>query len=59
MAICLDVQHLYFLIYLYSSFFFRLQSQQTDKQDLSDIHKPEKLRYEDLEEHISTLEGKF
>ncbi|XP_039570185.1 oral-facial-digital syndrome 1 protein isoform X3 [Passer montanus] len=35
----------------------RLQSQQTDKQDLSDIHKPEKLRYEDLEEHVSTLEG--
>ncbi|XP_064263725.1 centriole and centriolar satellite protein OFD1 isoform X2 [Passer domesticus] len=34
----------------------RLQSQQTDKQDLSEIHKPEKLRYEDLEEHISTLE---
>ncbi|NXA89012.1 OFD1 protein, partial [Melanocharis versteri] len=34
----------------------RLQSQQTDKQDLSDIHKPEKLRYEDLEEHIYTLE---
>ncbi|NXE62311.1 OFD1 protein, partial [Calcarius ornatus] len=34
----------------------RLQSQQTDKQDLSDVHKPEKLRYEDLEEHISTLE---
>ncbi|XP_030920714.1 oral-facial-digital syndrome 1 protein isoform X2 [Geospiza fortis] len=34
----------------------RFQSQQTDKQDLSDIHKPEKLRYEDLEEHISTLE---
>ncbi|NXL20109.1 OFD1 protein, partial [Setophaga kirtlandii] len=34
----------------------RLQSQQTDKQYLSDIHKPEKLRYEDLEEHISTLE---
>ncbi|NXT61968.1 OFD1 protein, partial [Chaetops frenatus] len=34
----------------------RLQSQQTDKQDLSDIHKPEKLRYEDLEEHIHTLE---
>ncbi|NXF16611.1 OFD1 protein, partial [Rhodinocichla rosea] len=34
----------------------RLQSQQTDKQDLSDIHKPEKLKYEDLEEHISTLE---
>ncbi|CAN8196695.1 unnamed protein product [Coccothraustes coccothraustes] len=33
----------------------RLQSQQTDKQDLSDIPKPEKLRYEDLEEHISTL----
>ncbi|NWT97604.1 OFD1 protein, partial [Urocynchramus pylzowi] len=34
----------------------RLQSQQTDKQDLSDVHKPEKLRYEDLEEHIYTLE---
>ncbi|NXO84130.1 OFD1 protein, partial [Sitta europaea] len=34
----------------------RLQSQQADKQDLSDIHKPEKLRYEDLEEHICTLE---
>ncbi|NWY25965.1 OFD1 protein, partial [Pheucticus melanocephalus] len=34
----------------------RLQSQQTDKQDLSDIHKPEKLTYEDLEEHISTPE---
>ncbi|XP_030136805.4 centriole and centriolar satellite protein OFD1 isoform X3 [Taeniopygia guttata] len=34
----------------------RFQSQQTDKQDLSDIHKPEKLRYEDLEEHIYTLE---
>ncbi|RLW07915.1 hypothetical protein DV515_00003672 [Chloebia gouldiae] len=34
----------------------RLQSQQTDKQDLSEIHKPEKLRYEDLEEHIYTLE---
>ncbi|NWW80237.1 OFD1 protein, partial [Climacteris rufus] len=34
----------------------RLQSQQTDKQDFSDIHKPEKLRYEDLEEHIYTLE---
>ncbi|NXT06247.1 OFD1 protein, partial [Prunella fulvescens] len=34
----------------------RLQSQQTDKQDLSDIHKPEKLRYEDLEEQIYPLE---
>ncbi|KAM7066044.1 centriole and centriolar satellite protein OFD1 isoform 3-T3 [Acridotheres tristis] len=34
----------------------RFQSQQTDKQDLSDTHKPEKLRYEDLEEHIYTLE---
>ncbi|NWX32809.1 OFD1 protein, partial [Notiomystis cincta] len=34
----------------------RLQSQQIDKQDFSDIHKPEKLRYEDLEEHVSTLE---
>ncbi|NXR99484.1 OFD1 protein, partial [Oxylabes madagascariensis] len=35
----------------------RLQSQQAGKQDFSDIQKPEKLRYEDLEEHISTLEG--
>ncbi|NXQ31032.1 OFD1 protein, partial [Alaudala cheleensis] len=34
----------------------RLQSQQTGKQDFSDTQKPEKLRYEDLEEHISTLE---
>ncbi|XP_062344014.1 centriole and centriolar satellite protein OFD1 isoform X2 [Cinclus cinclus] len=34
----------------------RFQSQQTDKQHLSDTHKPEKLRYEDLEEHIYTLE---
>ncbi|NXO63573.1 OFD1 protein, partial [Phainopepla nitens] len=34
----------------------RLQSQQTDKQDLNGIHKPEKLKYEDLEEHIYTLE---
>ncbi|XP_039912504.1 centriole and centriolar satellite protein OFD1 isoform X1 [Hirundo rustica] len=34
----------------------RLQSQQTGKQDFSDIQKPEELRYEDLEEHISTLE---
>ncbi|NWV21831.1 OFD1 protein, partial [Origma solitaria] len=33
----------------------RLHSQQTDKQDFSDIHKPEKLKYEDLEEHIYTL----
>ncbi|NWQ64936.1 OFD1 protein, partial [Neopipo cinnamomea] len=33
-----------------------LQSQQTDKQDLSDIHKPKKLTYEDLEEHIYSLE---
>ncbi|NWU31353.1 OFD1 protein, partial [Dyaphorophyia castanea] len=35
----------------------RLQSQQTDKQDFSDVHKPEQLRYEDLEEHIYTLEA--
>ncbi|NXV00925.1 OFD1 protein, partial [Cettia cetti] len=35
---------------------FRLQSQQTGKQDFSDIQKPEKLRYEDLEEQIYTLE---
>ncbi|NXU20437.1 OFD1 protein, partial [Pardalotus punctatus] len=34
----------------------RLQSLQTDKQDFSDIYKPEKLKYEDLEEHIYTLE---
>ncbi|NWR92875.1 OFD1 protein, partial [Furnarius figulus] len=34
----------------------RLQSQQTDKQDLSDIHKPKKLTYEDLEKHIYSLE---
>ncbi|NXS86030.1 OFD1 protein, partial [Erpornis zantholeuca] len=34
-----------------------LQSQQTDKQDFSDVHKPEKLRYEDLEEHIYTPEA--
>ncbi|NXR54261.1 OFD1 protein, partial [Hippolais icterina] len=34
----------------------RLQSQQTGTQDFSDFQKPEKLRYEDLEEHISTLE---
>ncbi|KAL2310526.1 hypothetical protein Nmel_002183 [Mimus melanotis] len=34
----------------------RFQNQQTDKLDLSDTHKPEKLRYEDLEEHIYTLE---
>ncbi|NXO07684.1 OFD1 protein, partial [Oriolus oriolus] len=35
----------------------RLQSQQTDKQDFSDVHKPEELRYEDLEEHIYTPEA--
>ncbi|NXG15485.1 OFD1 protein, partial [Grallaria varia] len=34
----------------------RLQGQQADKQDLSDIHKPKKLTYEDLEEHIYSLE---
>ncbi|NXN02392.1 OFD1 protein, partial [Sylvia borin] len=34
----------------------RLQSQQTGKQDFSDFQKPEKLRYEDLEEHIYTPE---
>ncbi|XP_071415628.1 centriole and centriolar satellite protein OFD1 isoform X2 [Pithys albifrons albifrons] len=34
----------------------RLQSQQTDKQDLSHVHKPKKLTYEDLEEHIYSLE---
>ncbi|NXK96487.1 OFD1 protein, partial [Formicarius rufipectus] len=34
----------------------RLQSQQSDKQDPSDIHRPKKLTYEDLEEHIYSLE---
>ncbi|XP_074763089.1 centriole and centriolar satellite protein OFD1 isoform X1 [Athene noctua] len=34
----------------------RLHNQQTDKQDFSDIPKPKKLMYEDLEEHISSLE---
>ncbi|NXO50864.1 OFD1 protein, partial [Aramus guarauna] len=34
----------------------RLHNQRTDKQDFSDIPKPEKLMYEDLEEHISSLE---
>ncbi|XP_075575474.1 centriole and centriolar satellite protein OFD1 isoform X2 [Pelecanus crispus] len=34
----------------------RLHNQQTDKQDFSDIPKPEKLMYEDLEECISSLE---
>ncbi|KAM6145082.1 centriole and centriolar satellite protein OFD1 isoform 2-T3 [Phoenicopterus ruber ruber] len=34
----------------------RLHNQRTDKQDFSDIPKPEKLKYEDLEEHISSLE---
>ncbi|NXK11720.1 OFD1 protein, partial [Herpetotheres cachinnans] len=34
----------------------RLHNQQMDKQDFSDIPKPEKLMYEDLEEHVSSLE---
>ncbi|NXL34365.1 OFD1 protein, partial [Glaucidium brasilianum] len=34
----------------------RLPNQQTDKQDFSDIPKPKKLMYEDLEEHISSPE---
>ncbi|CAM9622082.1 unnamed protein product [Bubo scandiacus] len=34
----------------------RLHNQQTDKQDFSDIPKPKKLMYEDLAEHISSLE---
>ncbi|XP_053921667.1 centriole and centriolar satellite protein OFD1 isoform X2 [Cuculus canorus] len=34
----------------------RLHNQQTDKQDFSDIPKPEKLMYEDLEEPISSPE---
>ncbi|NXW90982.1 OFD1 protein, partial [Alopecoenas beccarii] len=34
----------------------KIRLQQTDKQDFSDISKPDKLMYEDLEEHISSLE---
>ncbi|XP_065533492.1 centriole and centriolar satellite protein OFD1 isoform X1 [Lathamus discolor] len=34
----------------------RLHNQQTDKPDFSDIPKPDKLIYEDLEECISSLE---
>nr|XP_009938933.1 PREDICTED: oral-facial-digital syndrome 1 protein [Opisthocomus hoazin] len=34
----------------------RLHNQGTDKQDFSDVPKPEKLMYEDLEERISSLE---
>ncbi|XP_054244840.1 centriole and centriolar satellite protein OFD1 [Indicator indicator] len=34
----------------------RLHTQGTDKQDFSDTLKPEKLMYEDLEEHISSFE---
>ncbi|NXD06662.1 OFD1 protein, partial [Nothocercus nigrocapillus] len=34
----------------------RLHNQPTDKQDFSDILRPEKLIYEDLEEHVSSLE---
>ncbi|NWY61701.1 OFD1 protein, partial [Chionis minor] len=34
----------------------RLHNQQMDKQDFSDIPQTEKLMYEDLEEHISSLE---
>ncbi|NXI67735.1 OFD1 protein, partial [Anseranas semipalmata] len=34
----------------------RFQNQRIDNQDFSDIPKPEKLAYEDLEEHISSLE---
>ncbi|XP_055558061.1 centriole and centriolar satellite protein OFD1 isoform X1 [Falco cherrug] len=34
----------------------RLNNQQMDKKDFSDIPKPEKLMYEDLEEHISSPE---
>ncbi|NXU50575.1 OFD1 protein, partial [Turnix velox] len=33
---------------------YRLHDRQTDKQDFSDAHKPEKLMYEDLEEHVSS-----
>ncbi|XP_067152847.1 centriole and centriolar satellite protein OFD1 isoform X3 [Apteryx mantelli] len=34
----------------------RLHNQPTDKQDFSDILKPENLIYEDLEEHVTSLE---
>ncbi|KAM8821123.1 centriole and centriolar satellite protein OFD1 [Eudromia elegans] len=34
----------------------RLHNQPTDKQDSSDLLKPEKLIYEDLEEYVSSLE---
>ncbi|NXD81490.1 OFD1 protein, partial [Halcyon senegalensis] len=34
----------------------RRHNRETDKQDFSDIHKPEKLMYEDLEEHLSSPE---
>ncbi|NXG58530.1 OFD1 protein, partial [Hemiprocne comata] len=34
----------------------RLPNQQTDKQDFSDMSKPEKLMYEELEERISSPE---
>ncbi|NXX14608.1 OFD1 protein, partial [Podargus strigoides] len=34
----------------------RLHNQQTDKQDFSDMPKPEKLKYEDFEEYISSPE---
>lgn len=46
-------------LFVFFLIFSRFQSQQTGKQDFSDTQKPEKLRYEDLEEHIYTLEGKF
>ncbi|NWQ77479.1 OFD1 protein, partial [Columbina picui] len=39
-----------------SSHDHKIRFQQTDKQDFSDFPKPEKLMYEDLEEHISSLE---
>ncbi|XP_074001042.1 centriole and centriolar satellite protein OFD1 [Numenius arquata] len=34
----------------------RFHNQRPDKKDFSDIPKPEKLMYEDLEEHISSIE---
>ncbi|NXK55950.1 OFD1 protein, partial [Chauna torquata] len=34
----------------------RLQNQQLDNQDFNDISKPEKLVYEDIEEHLSSPE---
>lgn len=55
-AFCLKV--VFSVIYLLPPS-FRLQNQRIDNRDLSDSPKPEKLVYEDLEEHVSPLECKF